>query len=178
MVKAAQQLKEKDSPIRFAKVNGPEEEDLLKKMDVKGYPTLFFYRDGEPIPYGGGRMANEMVEWVEKKIGPPAEILKTTKDVKEYIDNNDVAVVGFFSDPESEQAKAYLAAVKDYEEYPCAITSDMEAAEKHDAKDGQVVLFKSFDDRRAVYEGTVGKDALREFIQRYAGIYLLPNQRA
>ena len=67
MVKAAQQLKEKDSLIKIAKVNGPEEEELLAKMEVKGYPTLFFYRDGEPIPYGGGRMANEMVEWVEKK---------------------------------------------------------------------------------------------------------------
>merc|ERR1711981_899477 len=109
LVKAAQQLREKDSLIKIAKVNGPEEEELLKKMEVKGYPTLFFYRDGEPIPYGGGRMANEMVEWVEKKIGPPAEILETAANVKDFIDNADVVVVGFFSDPESENAKKYKA---------------------------------------------------------------------
>merc|ERR1711935_869100 len=145
LVKAAQQLKEKDSLIKIAQVNGPEEEELLAKMEVKGYPTLFFYRDGEPIPYGGGRMANEMVEWVEKKIGPDAEILETL-----------------------ENAKAYKAAVKDYEEYPCGITSDMAAAEKLDAKDGQVILFKNFDDRRPVYEGAIAKDNLLEFIQRYA----------
>ena len=132
MVKAAQQLVEKDSPIKIAKVNGPEEEALLKKMDVTGYPTLFFYRDGEPIKYGGGRMANEMVEWVEKKIGPPAIILKTTEDVKDFTSEHEVCVVGFFSDPESEQANAYKKAVKDYEEYPCAITSDMDAAAKLD----------------------------------------------
>ena len=168
MVKAAQQLKEKDSLIKIAKVNGPEEEELLAKMEVKGYPTLFFYRDGEPIPYGGGRMANEMVEWVEKKIGPDAEILETLENVKDFIDNSDVAVVGFFSDPESDNAKAYKASVKDYEEYPCGITSDMAAAEKLDAKDGQVILFKNFDDRRAVYEGAIAKDNLLEFIQRYA----------
>jgi len=168
LVKAAQQLKEKDSLIKIAKVNGPEEEELLKKMEVKGYPTLFFYRDGVPIPYGGGRMANEMVEWVEKKIGPDAEILETAANVKDFIDNSDVVVVGFFSDPESENAKAYLAAVKDYEEYPCGITSDMKAAEKHDAKDGEIVLFKNFDDRRAVYSGAIAQDNLLEFIQRYA----------
>jgi len=168
LVKAAQQLKEKDSLIKIAQVNGPEEEELLAKMEVKGYPTLFFYRDGEPIPYGGGRMANEMVEWVEKKIGPDAEILETLENVKDFIDNSDVAVVGFFSDPESDNAKAYKAAVKDYEEYPCGITSDMAAAEKLDAKDGQVILFKNFDDRRAVYEGAIAKDNLLEFIQRYA----------
>ena len=132
MVKAAQQLVEKDSPIKIAKVNGPEEEALLKKMDVTGYPTLFFYRDGEPIKYGGGRMANEMVEWVEKKIGPPAIILKTTEDVKDFTSEHEVCVVGFFSDPESEQANAYKKAVKDYEEYPCGITSDMDAAAKLD----------------------------------------------
>ena len=83
-------------------------------------------------------MANEMVEWVEKKIGPPAEILETEENVKDFISNSDVVVVGFFSDPESENAKAYKAAVKDYEEYPCGITSDMKAAEKHDAKDGEI----------------------------------------
>jgi len=168
LVKAAQQLVEKDSLIKIAKVNGPEEEALLKKMDVTGYPTLFFYRDGEPIKYGGGRMANEMVEWVEKKIGPPAIILKTTEDVKDFTSEHEVCVVGFFSDPESEQANAYKKAVKDYEEYPCGITSDMDAAAKLDAKDGQVVLFKNFDDRKAVYEGAIAKENLLEFIQRYA----------
>merc|ERR1712223_1153166 len=150
LVKAAQQLKEKDSPIKIAKVNGPDEEALLTKMEVKGYPTLFFYRDGEPIPYEGGRMANEMVEWVEKKIGPPAEVLATAESVKDFIDNAEVAIVGFFSDLESDSAKAY------------------KAAEKHNAKDGQVVLFKNFDDRRAVYEGAIAKENLLEFIQRYA----------
>ncbi len=170
LVKAAQQLKEKDSQIKIAKVNGPEEEALLKKMHVTGYPTLFFYREGEeePIPYGGGRMANEMVEWVEKKIGPPAVILDTPTSVKDFIDNNDVAVIGFFSDPESDNARLFKQAVKDYEEYPCGITTHVQAGDKHDVKDGEIVLFKNFDDRKAVYSGAIGKEAVLEFIQRYA----------
>ena len=36
------------------------------------------------------------------------------------------------------------------------------------AKDGVVVLFKKFDDGRAVYEGAISKEQLLEFIQRYA----------
>lgn len=55
-VKAAQILKDKDSPIKLAKVEGPEESDLLEKMHVTGYPTLFFYRDGEPVKYTGMEM--------------------------------------------------------------------------------------------------------------------------
>merc|ERR1712156_1056566 len=35
LVKAAQQLKEKDSPIKIAKVNGPEEEESSKKWESK-----------------------------------------------------------------------------------------------------------------------------------------------
>ena len=58
--------------------------------------------------------------------------------------------------------------MKDYEEYRCAITSDEEAMKKHDAKDGQVVLFKKFDQGRAVYEGSIDKPAMMEFIQRYS----------
>ena len=52
-IKASQLLKEKDSEIKLAKVDGTEEEDLLKKMHVEGYPTLFFYRNGEYIKYSG-----------------------------------------------------------------------------------------------------------------------------
>merc|ERR1719232_1303267 len=71
-VKGGQLLKEKDSEIVFAKVDGTEQEELRSKMKIEGYPTLYFYREGEYIKYKGGRMAREMVEWVEKKIGPDA----------------------------------------------------------------------------------------------------------
>jgi len=167
-VKGGQLLKEKDSEIVFAKVDGTEQEELRSKMKIEGYPTLYFYREGEYIKYKGGRMAREMVEWVEKKIGPDAEPLATTEDVDNAISESDVVVIGFFKDQTSDQAKNYLKAVKDYEEYRCAITSDEEAMKKHDAKDGQVVLFKKFDQGRAVYEGSIDKPAMMEFIQRYS----------
>lgn len=46
-------MKEEDSPIKFGKVDGTEESSLLEKMHVTGYPTLFFYRNGEYIKYTG-----------------------------------------------------------------------------------------------------------------------------
>ncbi len=169
-IKAAQILREKDSEIKLAKVDGTQEEEIIKKMHVTGYPTLYYYPDGgaEPIKYSGGRMAKEIVAWVEKKIGPAADEMKTAEAVTEYIDASDVVVVGFFKDQESEAAKKYLDAVRDFDDYPCAITSSEEAMKKHEAKDGQVVLFKNFDERRAVYEGTIGTEALQEFVHRYS----------
>jgi len=97
-VKAAQLLREKDSEIKLAKVDGTEEKDLLEKMGVTGYPTLFFYRESEKVKYSGGRMANEIVGWLERKIGPPAKPLEDKDQVKEFIDEAEVVVVGFFKD--------------------------------------------------------------------------------
>ena len=45
-------------------------------------------------------MANEIVAWVEKKVGPPAEILEDAAAVADFIDASEVVVVGFFEDQE------------------------------------------------------------------------------
>ena len=34
---------------------------------------ILVVRSGEIVPYTGGRMAPEMLDWLEKKIGPPAK---------------------------------------------------------------------------------------------------------
>ena len=47
IVKAGQQFLEKDSNIKVAKVEGPENPGLLKRMNVTGYPTLFYYRNAD-----------------------------------------------------------------------------------------------------------------------------------
>ena len=85
-------------------------------------------------------MANEIVGWLEKKTGPPAEVLADVDAVKEFIDNNEVAVVGFFKDAESEAAKKYLLAVRDYENYPVAITSDEAAFEKNEVSNQRTLI--------------------------------------
>ena len=50
--KGANLLLQKDSKIKLAKVDGTVESGLIKKMQVSGYPTLFYYREGEYIRQG------------------------------------------------------------------------------------------------------------------------------
>ena len=113
-------------------------------------------------------MANEIVGWLEKRIGPPAVILENEEAVDDFMDSAEVVVIGFFKDQNSKEAKKYLEVITDYEDYPVGITSDEASFKKHETSDGQVVLFKTFDERRAVYEGFIGKEALLNFIDKYA----------
>merc|ERR1712121_565247 len=64
--KAAGILAEKDSPIKLGKLDATEEGATAEKFEVRGYPTLKFFKNGKPMEYGGGRTADTIVSWVEK----------------------------------------------------------------------------------------------------------------
>jgi hypothetical protein len=49
--------------------------------DVKGFPTIKFYVDGEPMEYNGGRTGDAIVAWLKKKTGPPATSITTEAEV-------------------------------------------------------------------------------------------------
>merc|ERR1712165_90131 len=106
--KAAGILAEKDSPIKLGKVDATEESKLAEKFEVRGYPTLKFFKNGKPLEYGGGRTAETIISWVEKKTGPPAKALAGAEDAKAFVEGKDVAVVGCFSDETTDGGKAFL----------------------------------------------------------------------
>ena len=51
--KAAQQLAEEGSSIKLAKVDATEQSKLGEKYEVRGYPTLKFFKKGTALEYGG-----------------------------------------------------------------------------------------------------------------------------
>merc|ERR1712193_276327 len=96
--KAAGVLAEKESKIMLGKVDATEEGKLAEKFEVRGYPTLKFFRNGKPVEYSGGRTADTIVTWLEKKTGPPALDLADAEAAKKFVADNKVAVIGFFKD--------------------------------------------------------------------------------
>lgn len=53
--KAAKKLNADNSPMKLAKVDATEEKSLGSKFEIKGFPTIKFFKNGKPTEYNGGR---------------------------------------------------------------------------------------------------------------------------
>ena len=62
--KAATTLKEEN--IKLAKVDCTAETELCAENDIKGYPTLKLFKDGNVSEYNGGRKADLIVNYMIK----------------------------------------------------------------------------------------------------------------
>ncbi|KAH9501828.1 hypothetical protein DERF_012640 [Dermatophagoides farinae] len=148
--KAATELAAEKSEILLAKVDATKETDLAENYDVRGYPTLKFFRNGKPIDYNGDRTAEGIIKWLKKKTGPPAQDLTTAEDAAKFRDSQEVVVV--------------VAAENDA--IPFALITDKSVAESLAiTEDGErVVLFKKFDENRNDFDGEYSVDNLKLFI--------------
>merc|ERR1712012_1102554 len=71
-----------------------EESKIAEQFEVRGYPTLKFFRNGKDTEYNGGRTADTIVSWLEKKTGPAAKTLATVDEAKAFVADNDIAIIG------------------------------------------------------------------------------------
>lgn len=92
---AAKKLKDKGSLVKLAKVDATVEEELAFKHGVKGYPTLKFFRNEQPIDFGGERDSDAIVNWCLRKSKPPVEYIESLDSCKQFIDKATIAILGF-----------------------------------------------------------------------------------
>ncbi|XP_026762466.1 protein disulfide-isomerase [Galleria mellonella] len=151
--KAATKLAEEESPIKLAKVDATQEQDLAENYGVRGYPTLKFFRNGSPVDYSGGRQADDIINWLKKKTGPPAVEVTSVEQAKELIAANPVIVFGFFPDKESAKAKTFLGIASVVDDQVFAIVQDEKIIKELEVENEDVVLFKNFEEPRVKYDG-------------------------
>merc|ERR1719295_2502884 len=162
---AAQQLAEKGAEAKLAKVDATEHKELGQKFGVKGYPTLKFFKNGVAQDYTGGRTADTIVQWIQKKSGPDAKTLSTSEDSKAFVADNQVAVIGFFKDPIAKEAVAYATAADTFDDVDFAITSNTELFSEYGiTDDAAVILLKKFDEGRNNLEGDITSETVTDFV--------------
>ncbi|CAL1602207.1 unnamed protein product [Knipowitschia caucasica] len=166
--KAAGMLKAEGSEIRMGKVDATEETELAQEYGVRGYPTIKFFKGGDkssPKEYSAGRQADDMVTWLKKRTGPSVAVLDGVTGAESLIADNEVAVIGFFKDPKSEDALAFEKAAEAIDDIPFASTSDDAVYSKLEVTQDGVVLFKKFDERRNTFDGELTKENLLAFVK-------------
>jgi len=166
--KAAGTLKAEGSAVRLGKVDATEETELAQEYGVRGYPTIKFFKGGEkesPKEYSAGRQADDIVNWLKKRTGPAVDTLAEVTEAESLIADNEVAVIGFFKDANSADAKAYEKAAETTDDIPFAITSDDAIFSKYEVSKDSVILFKKFDEGRNTFDGELTKENLLAFVK-------------
>ena len=119
----------------FAKADGTVADELATKLDVKGYPTLLFIRQGaSQAEYRGDRRAAPVAQWAKSMLEPALPRLSTPAEVSNWVSKKSVALVLFAADytsPEVEMLHGVAAAMSsDAGNPPCALsTASPSAAE-------------------------------------------------
>lgn len=153
-------------PAKLAKVDATAAKDTGARFDVKGFPTLVFFKNGNKMEYNGGRTASDIVTWVKKNSGPPAKTLATSDDVLALQESGDAVVIGYFADVESASAKAFLALASADDILEYGISSADSVKEHLSLSGDSIVVLKPFDDKRADFSvgDALDSAAASEFI--------------
>merc|ERR1712198_701591 len=162
--KAAAKLTELESAIKLGKVDATEETELAEEHGVRGYPTLKFFRSGKPIEYNGGRQADDIVNWLLKKTGPPAKALASVDEAKAFAAEKPVVIIGYFKDQGSDSAKQFIAAASATDDFPFGITSEESVATEYGLSAEGVVLLKNFDEGKNIFDGELTEEAITAFV--------------
>ncbi|KAI9756380.1 MAG: hypothetical protein M4579_003884 [Chaenotheca gracillima] len=161
---AATTLKERDIPL--AKIDCTEEQELCKEYGVEGYPTVKVFRGPDnPALYGGQRKAQAIISYMIKQSMPAvSSIDKDT--IEEFKTADQVVLVAFFDADDKSSNETYSALAESLREsFLFGATSDSALAKAEGVKQPSIVLYKQFDDGKAVFSEKFETLALENFIK-------------
>lgn len=164
--KAAQQLATNDPPVVLAKVDCTEEKSLGDRFEVRGYPTLYVFRNGKKSEYKGPRDAAGIVAYMQKQAAPILSTLRSADEVSTFQKTKGAAgavVLGYFSDLNNKLYKTFSSIANTLrEEFSFGLISDADTAKAH-KYNNQIVVSKS-DGTVKVYDPTEHGLDLESFI--------------
>ncbi|KAL6979322.1 Protein disulfide isomerase-like 1-4 [Sarracenia purpurea var. burkii] len=158
----------KGETVALAKVDATEESELAEEYEVQGFPTVYFFVDGEHKPYTGQRTKEAIVTWVKKKIGPGVYNITTIDDAERVLTSENKVVLGFLKSlvgPDNEELAAASRLDDDVNFYQ-TISPDVAKFFHIDpeAKRPALVLLKREAEKLSHFDGQFVKSAIAEFV--------------
>lgn len=162
---AATELKSKPE-IAIAKVDCTEEVDLCAAQGVQGYPTLKVFRGAENVtPYAGARKADAIVSYMTKQSLPAVSDL-TLETFEAFSKSDKVVAIAFF-DKDDTKSNTTFAEVANVlrDDFVFGATADATLAKAAGVKAPGLVVFKTFDEGKDVFDGKFDAEKLKDFIK-------------
>ncbi|CAG9328624.1 unnamed protein product [Blepharisma stoltei] len=157
--RAAQALKERNPPIRIAKIDATQNPKLSQQFDINSYPTIKYFINKKPIDYNGERTKDSIISWVLTKSGSNIKIISSLSSLQTEIEKTKSAAV-IFTQKSSGELKLFNEASKYFEGLPFIQSTDSSSAAFYNVKENDVVLFKKYDDRQVVFDWSSNGDLI------------------
>ena len=145
------------------------ESDLASKYDIKGYPSIKWFIDGQiASDYNGDRTAEGIVNWLKKKTGPFAATVETPEKLAELEKENPILMLAYFSAFEGAEYEAFKSVGVAIEDVVFTQTSDAAVAKAAGlTAPGFVAIKNPVGEARetVAFEGEITAEPLRTFIQ-------------
>ncbi|EEQ97646.1 protein disulfide isomerase, putative [Perkinsus marinus ATCC 50983] len=91
---AAAELAEEveDATLALGELDATEHKKMAEKYAIRGYPTLYWFVNGEHTEYGGGRTAAEIKSWCIDMTGPAVKEIGSRKLAEEQAETKPICV--------------------------------------------------------------------------------------
>ena len=152
---------------RFAKVDAEVEWYIASSHGApksKGYPSLWWFADGEYTKYNGGRSSADLVDLVIRRGGPLVANLPNASAQEAFRLSYPIAVVATLSkDKNGKAARRVVESV--CKATPEARCGELVPDKKAKVKSSTVVLYRATDDAAVTYDGSLAAtEELRRFV--------------
>jgi len=160
--KAAATLAKNDPPLYLAKVDATEQKKLGERFEIQGFPTLAFFDHGNKMEYNGGRTADDIVNWILKKTGPPSQE-KSCDDVKTAAKDMKLGLI-YFGAAEGDLFSAHESTGRsDVGDKFSLLHTTADCASEFGASAPGIALVRNFDNSPVVFSGESTADSLKAF---------------
>ncbi|CAJ1979309.1 unnamed protein product [Sphenostylis stenocarpa] len=158
----------KPDGVVLAKVDATIENELAHEYDVQGFPTVFFFVDGEHKPYTGQRTKDAIVTWIKKKIGPGVSNITTLDEAERILTAESKVVLGFLNSLVGAESDELAAASKleDGVNFYQTVVPDVAKLFHIDAsvKRPALILLKKEEEKLNHFDGKFVKSEIAEFV--------------
>lgn len=146
--------------LAFGKIDATKNEEVLSRFDVKGYPTLKFFKKGKPVEYTGSYTnTSEMKAWLINQLGPASiEIINAV--FFEELKNDNEVLVTFFGNSE-EDLKIFEKVSQKFESIIFAHTHYYPLLEEK----SKIEIYKNFNREMVKYKSSFTESSLIKFIE-------------